>query len=119
MRARTSVLDRLIQVGEGPRYRDLVPDRLRGATVQYPCARHARTRAPTARPRRKADARGKPTNRGGPVSAQWRNITARTFPSNLCRNRLDLSRPRPRKKSWSLKPREPNRLDWTEKKRTQ
>eukprot|EP00959_Pyramimonas_sp_CCMP1952_P057521 1200840-Pyramimonas_sp.AAC.2 len=69
-RARTSVLDHLPLAGEGPRYHDLVPDRLRGVTVQYPCVRCAGTEAQTARPKRKAGVRGKLTNRVDPASVQ-------------------------------------------------
>eukprot|EP00959_Pyramimonas_sp_CCMP1952_P066466 1387713-Pyramimonas_sp.AAC.1 len=62
-RVRTHVPDRLLRAGESPRCQDLELDLLRGATVKYQCARHAGTGAPTARPRRRTDAQGKPADR--------------------------------------------------------
>eukprot|EP00959_Pyramimonas_sp_CCMP1952_P270113 5646644-Pyramimonas_sp.AAC.1 len=69
-RVRTHVPDRMLRAGGGPRCLDLELDPLRGATARYPCARHAGTGAPTARPRRRTGARGKPTSRMEPVGAQ-------------------------------------------------
>eukprot|EP00959_Pyramimonas_sp_CCMP1952_P413831 8670929-Pyramimonas_sp.AAC.1 len=68
-RVHTYVPDRMHRAGEGPKCPDLELDPLRGATAQYPCARHAGTGAPTARPKRRTGARGKPASRMEPVGA--------------------------------------------------
>eukprot|EP00959_Pyramimonas_sp_CCMP1952_P125386 2621426-Pyramimonas_sp.AAC.1 len=61
----------MLRAGEGPRCPDLELDPLQGATARYPCARHAGTGAPTARPGRGTGARGKPACRVGHVGAQY------------------------------------------------
>eukprot|EP00959_Pyramimonas_sp_CCMP1952_P093042 1947319-Pyramimonas_sp.AAC.1 len=138
-RVRTHVPDRMLRAGEGPRCRDLELDPLRGATVQYPCARRAGTGAPTARPGRRTDARGMPADRMEPAGAQhvevaqtcapivaisvcvgiafrWMSRIAHIFSSRLCRTRPDLSRPNLSNNSWPVKPRGPRKPDWTEKR---
>eukprot|EP00959_Pyramimonas_sp_CCMP1952_P174055 3636823-Pyramimonas_sp.AAC.1 len=52
-RAYMFALDRLLRAEDGPRSHDLVPDRLRGATVSFPCVRRAGNRVLIARPKRR------------------------------------------------------------------
>eukprot|EP00959_Pyramimonas_sp_CCMP1952_P309920 6485378-Pyramimonas_sp.AAC.1 len=61
----------MLRAGEGPRCPDLELDPFRGAAARYPCARHAGTEAPTARPRRRTGARGKPASQMELVGAQY------------------------------------------------